>query len=94
MGQPDLQDSAVGDYHNQFLCPHFQIAANLLGPPPQVVQILFVGVMPVDLVGDRQGGMLDFAGAGIIEPQPLQLTWDINLSKQPTATDRTSVLRL
>jgi hypothetical protein len=56
---PDLEDAAVGDHDHQPFLPCLEVPPDLLGPPPQVIQVLLIRIMAVGLVGDRQGGMLD-----------------------------------
>ena len=68
MGNPDLEDAAVGDHDNQLFLPRLEIPADLLGPPPQSVEVFLIRIMAVWLVGDRQGGMLDRPRARVLEP--------------------------
>src|SRR5215218_9777312 len=80
MRNPNLEDAAVGDHDYQPFGPRLEIPADLLGPPPQVMQVLLIRKMPVGLVGDRQGGMLDRPRPRVLEPQPLQLAGNVDLS--------------
>jgi hypothetical protein len=45
------------------------------------MEVLLVGVMPVGLVGDRHGSMLDLSRPRVIELQSLQLAGHVDLSE-------------
>jgi hypothetical protein len=68
MRDPDLEDAAVGDHDHQPFFACLEIAADLLGPPPQVMQVLLIRVVAAGLVGDGHGGMLDRPRPGVLEP--------------------------
>jgi hypothetical protein len=53
MGNPDLEDAAVGDDDDQPFLLRLEVPTDLLGPPPQVMQVLLIRIVAVRLVGDR-----------------------------------------
>src|SRR5215211_5988459 len=93
MGDPDLEDAAVGDHDYQPVFPRLQVPTDLLGPPPQVMEVLLIRVMAAGLVGDRQRGMLNRPRARILEPQPLELTGDVDLPEQRRMVSDLGVVR-
>src|SRR5829696_7242723 len=82
MRGPDLEDAAVGDHDHQPVLLRLEIPTDLLGPSPEVVEVLLIRIMAVGLVGDRHGGMLNRPRPRILEPQTLQLAGDVDLPQQ------------
>src|SRR5919107_1236330 len=79
MSNPDLEDAAVGDRHDQPFLLRLEIPTDLLGPPPQVMQVLLIRVVVAGQVrprrtlpdGDhvRGPGCLYDPGCGAARPQ-------------------------
>jgi transcriptional regulator with XRE-family HTH domain len=93
VGKPHLVNTAVCDDHDQPFGTRLQISPHFLGAPPQVVKVLFIGVMDVGQIGNRQSGVLDLLRSRVIEPQSPQLGGHINLSEQRNMVPQLRVLR-
>jgi hypothetical protein len=91
--QPDLVDAAVCDDNNQPFGSSLEVPAHLFCPPPQVVEVLLIGVMAVGLVGECDRRMLYLPRPRIIEPQSLQLGRDIDLPEKGDVIPQLRIVR-